>query len=49
MVIVVKQRPFTRAAYHRLAETGVLAPDERVELIEGTTVAISPIGSFHGA
>ena len=39
--------PFTVADYHRMAETGVLRPDARVELLDGQVVAMSPIGSRH--
>lgn len=34
--------------YHRMAEAGVFAPEERVELIEGGIVQMAPIGSPHG-
>ena len=33
--------------YHRLGEAGVLAEDDRVELIDGDIVEMSPIGSSH--
>lgn len=34
-------------AYHRLGETGILAREERVELIEGQLLLMAPIGAGH--
>lgn len=40
-------RHLTVADYHKMAEVGIIAPDERVELIEGVIFAMAPIGATH--
>jgi len=40
-------RRFTVREYYAMAEAGILGPDERVELLDGQVVAMSPIGARH--
>ena len=40
---------FTVGEYERMGQTGVLAEDARVELIEGEIIEMSPVGSRHAA
>jgi Uma2 family endonuclease len=47
MSIPLPTRRFTVDEYYRMAETGVLSPDERVELIEGEIVKMPCIESRH--
>jgi Uma2 family endonuclease len=42
------QHRFSVQDYYRMAETGVLRPDARVELLDGKIIDMSPIGPFHG-
>ena len=46
---LLRRHRLTVAEYYRMAETGVLAPDARVELIDGEIVDMAPIGSRHGS
>ena len=47
MVPRLLRGPFTVGDYHRMAETGVLRPEARVELLDGQVVEMTPIGSRH--
>jgi len=42
-----RRHRLTRRDYHRLGEAGILGEDDRVELLEGQLVDMSPIGPRH--
>ncbi len=42
-------RAWTAAEYHQMVDAGVLAEDDRVELIEGAIVDMTPVGARHAA
>jgi Uma2 family endonuclease len=44
-----RRHRITVEEYHRMAEVGLLAPDARVELIEGAIIDMPPIGSRHAS
>lgn len=41
------RRPFTVSDYARMRESGILAEDDRVELLDGEVYQMSPIGPRH--
>ena len=49
MSLQIAKRWFTVAEYDRMGETGILTEDDRVELVEGEIIEISPIDRRHAA
>ncbi len=47
MVANIEKRLLTVAEYHKMVEVGILDPDDRVELIKGEIIKMSPLSSLH--
>ena len=49
MITDINRRLFTVEEYYRMAETGILTAEDRVELIKGEIVTMSPVGPKHAS
>jgi Uma2 family endonuclease len=49
MPITISKKRFTADEYQRMGQVGILSEDDRVELIDGEVVAMTPIGARHCA
>ncbi|MBF2019617.1 MAG: Uma2 family endonuclease [Hydrococcus sp. C42_A2020_068] len=49
MSVQLLRHKFTVEQYHKMAEAGILKEDDRVELIRGEIIEMSPIGTRHAA
>ncbi|MEQ9425162.1 MAG: Uma2 family endonuclease [Cyclobacteriaceae bacterium] len=47
METVIKQRTINVEEYYKMAEAGIIGPEEKVELINGKIFEMSPIGARH--
>ena len=47
MVLQIVRHQFTVKQFHQMAESGILSENERVELIRGEMIDMSPIGRRH--
>ncbi len=45
--VEVRRRLFTVDEFHRMAEAGILGEDDRLELVDGEIIEMTPIGSPH--
>ena len=49
MTVQILHKKFTVGQYHQMIESGILTKGDRVELIEGEIIEMSPVGRKHAA
>jgi len=49
MASILTRKRFTADEYQRMGQAGILTAEDRVELIDGEIVAMTPIGTRHNA
>ena len=49
MVTAIKRKLFTVAEYHKMIKAGIFHEDDRIELLGGEIIHMSPIGTRHAA
>jgi Uma2 family endonuclease len=49
MTVQLLRRKFTVEQYHKMIESGIFTEDDRLELIRGEIIEMSPIGTKHAA
>ncbi len=49
MGVQLSTRRFTVEDFHRMGEAGIFSEDDRVELVDGEIINMTPIGSRHAA
>ena len=49
MTVQILHKKFTVGQYHQMIETGILTDRDRVELLQGEIIEMSPIGRQHAA
>jgi Uma2 family endonuclease len=49
MAVQLLRKKFTVGQYHQMVETGILTDRDRVELLQGEIIEMSPVGRQHAA